>query len=65
LGQHGQPMSLRQLLERIRQRGPEFKQVADFDVRSAVLAMTAIGTIESSPTNKIAVRVESPVAARG
>ena len=63
LRQSGRPMSVRELLERIRRERPEFKQVADFDLRSAVLAMTAIGAIESTPTNQVAVRAAEPAAA--
>ena len=65
LRQSGRPMSVRELVERIRRQRPGFKQVADFDFRSAVLAMTAIGAIESTPTSQIAVRADQPAAARG
>lgn len=66
LRQSARPLSVRELVERIRRGRPEFKHVADFDFRSAVLAMTAIGAIESTPTNQVAVRAtDQSVAARG
>jgi hypothetical protein len=66
LRQSARPLSVRELVERIRRERPEFKQVPDFEFRSAVLAMTAVGAIESTTTNQLAVRAaEHPVAARG
>jgi hypothetical protein len=65
LRQYGRPMSVRELVERIRRDRPELKQVADFDVRSAVLAMTAIGAIESTATNQVAVPADQAAPARG
>ena len=56
LRQSQRPMSVRELVERIRRDRPEFKQVADFDFRSAVLAMRTSGVIESTSTNQVAVR---------
>ena len=65
LRQSQRPMSVRELVQRIRQDRPEFKQVADFDFRSAVLAMRTSGAIESTSTNQVAVRTDRPVPARG
>jgi hypothetical protein len=65
LRQSQRPMSVRELVERIRRDRPEFKQVADFDFRSAVLAMRTSGAIESTSTNQVAVRTDQPVPARG
>lgn len=56
LQQYGQPISVGKLVQRIRDGHPEFKQVADFDFRSAVLAMTAVGIVESTATNEVAIR---------
>lgn len=55
LKQHGQPISVRELVARFRRDHPEFRDVADFDFRSAILAMSAVGTIESTPSNQIVV----------
>ena len=65
LRQSQRPMSVRELVERIRRDRLEFKQVADFDFRSAVLAMRTSGAIESTSTNQVAVRTDQPVPARG
>jgi hypothetical protein len=65
LRQSQRPMSVRELVERIRRDRPEFRQVADFDFRSAVLAMRTSGAIESTSTNQVAVRTDQPVQARG
>lgn len=55
LHQSQRPMSVRDLIEQIRREHPEFKQVADFDFRSALLAMKISGMIESTSTNQIYV----------
>lgn len=65
LHRDGQPLSVRELIARVRQGRPEFTTVADFDVRSAILAMTAVGAIECTPTNQITVRPRSGLAGRG
>ena len=65
LRQSQRPMSVRELVDSIRQARPEFKQVADFDFRSAVLAMRTSGALESTATNQVTVRADRPVAARG
>jgi hypothetical protein len=65
LRQSQRPMTVRELVGRIRQQRPEFKKVADFDFRSAVLAMTTSGAIESTSTNQVAVRADQAVPARG
>jgi hypothetical protein len=59
LRQSQRPMSVRELVERIRRDRPEFRQVADFDFRAAVLAMRTSGAIESTSTNQVAVRHRS------
>ena len=64
LRQSGHPLSVRELVGRIRQRA-EFSQVPDFDFRSAVLAMAAVGEIESTSTNQVAVPTDAAIAARG
>ena len=65
LRQHEQPISVRELVARIREAHPEFRTVADFDFRSAILAMTAVGAIESTSTSQLALRAGSAVPARG
>lgn len=65
LRQYGQPISIRELVARVRQGRPEFRAVADFDFRSAILAMRAIGAIESTPTNQVTARSHSGLAGRG
>jgi hypothetical protein len=40
------PVSVRELMEHLRATDPAFNDVPDFDIRSAVLAMTANGTIQ-------------------
>lgn len=65
LRQYGQPISIRELMALVRQGRPEFKSVADFDFRSAILAMRAIGAIESTPTNQITARSHPGLAGRG
>lgn len=65
LRRHGGPLSVRDLLVRVRQAKPEFRAVPDFDFRSAILAMTAIGAIESDATNQLKARAPLPLAARG
>ena len=65
LRQYGQPISIRELVARVRQGRPEFRAVADFDFRSAILAMRAIGAIESTPTNQVTARSHPGLAGRG
>lgn len=65
LREYGQPISIRELIARLRKGRPEFTTVADFDLRSAILAMTAVGAIESTPTNQVTVRSTSGLAGRG
>lgn len=48
------PMTVGKLLQSIRQQHPEFRTVADFDFRSAVLAMRMSGAVRSISTNQIA-----------
>lgn len=48
------PMTVGELLQNIRQQRPEFRKVADFDFRSAVLAMRISGAVRSISTNQIA-----------
>lgn len=55
LKQHGKPISVRELVALVRRDRPEFRAVADFDFRSAILAMSAVGAIESKPNNHIVV----------
>ena len=52
-----EPMSVRELIAQVRKANPAFGNVPDFDIRSAVLAMTANGTIQSTSTNQLEVRV--------
>ena len=61
LRRSARPLTVRELVERIR-RSAEFNQVPEFDLRSAVLAMTAVGEIESTSTNQIAVRSSAAAA---
>lgn len=63
LQQSGEAIKVRDLMSKIRNEKPEFRDVPDFDFRSAVLALAANGTIHSTSTN--AVEVRPPVAARG
>ena len=60
-----QPVSVRELMERLRTADPAFNNVADFDIRSAVLAMAANGTIQSTSTNQVEVRPAAVAAERG
>jgi len=59
------PISVRELVEQVRKRLPEFKQVSDFEFRSAVVAMTAGGILESTPTNEVAASAAPTLSARG
>ncbi len=58
------PISVRELIEHLRTDDAAFNSVPDFDIRSAVLALTANGTIQSTSTNQVEVRA-TPVAERG
>lgn len=60
----GQPLRVRTLMERIREK-PEFRDVPDFDLRSAILALTANGTLQSTSTNELEIRHAPAVAPRG
>jgi len=56
LRRNGRPMSIRELFSVVRSSDPELESVPDFDLRSAILAMHAIGAIESDAANHISLR---------
>lgn len=53
LRQSGRSMTVRELVDLVRHQHPELQQVADFDIRAAILAMTAVGAIESTSTGQV------------
>jgi hypothetical protein len=59
------PISVRELIAQVRAQNPDFISVSDFDLRSAVLAMTANGTIQSTSTNQVVVSPNPAQAERG
>lgn len=59
------PISVRELMEQLRTDDPAFRDVPDFDIRSAVLALTANGTVQSTSTNQVEVRPVAAAVARG
>lgn len=59
------PISVRALMEEIRTEKPEFRDVPDFDFRSAVLALTANGTIQSTSTNEVEIRTPQALGGHG
>lgn len=52
------PVGVRDLVERIRRGQPALGAVSDFDVRAAVLAMMAIGAIDSTLSNRLSARAD-------
>jgi len=59
-----QPLRVGDLIAAIRNEKPAFAHVRDFEIRTAVLALTANGQIHSTSTNRVEARVET-AGARG
>lgn len=55
LRQQGTPATIGEMAAQIRDANVDLRNVSDFDVRSTVLRMMAVGQLESKETNQIAL----------
>ncbi len=59
------PVTVSALISQIRREHPAAHQVTDFDIRSAVVALTAFGTLDMTASSEVAVSRTEPALAHG
>ena len=59
------PLTVSALISQIRREHQTVQQVTDFDIRSAIVALTAFGTLDMTASSEVAVSKTEPAPAHG